>query len=258
MAGLREKENFKEEKVKKVLIGVSIMALIVIFVGLTIQDASAQKKKSCTTIQQGILKYAIDHYLAGKPLKTGYDIFGYNYQAMMFNGLYANSYFGGDGLPPFEGDDVAYLAANPNAVYHWAWPYRNDNLAMKWNDAWLSNLDCDGDGKLDRHLGYASYINSGAWLTNHQSGTYEDLGKTYAWNYFCKIVAVSSSDVLKWLPSTNPYYEGTWFKSDGKTEIGACIWGAFAVIQEVYNDQGSGDHGILYRSPVGPGFGKKW
>lgn len=44
---------------------------------------------------------------------------------------------------------------------------------MKWNDAWLSNKDCNGDGLLDRHLGYLTYIGSGAWLTNHQSGTYQ-------------------------------------------------------------------------------------
>ena len=43
----------------------------------------------------------------------------------------------------------------------------------KWNDAWLSNKDCDGDGLLDRHYGLDSYRGSGAWLTNHQSGEYE-------------------------------------------------------------------------------------
>ena len=39
-------------------------------------------------------------------------------------------------------------------------------------------------------------------------------------------------------------------------EIGPDIWGEFATIQDVYNDQGTGDHGVLYHSPVGPGFGK--
>ena len=57
---------------------------------------------------------------------------------------------------------------------------------MKWNDTWLSNEDCDGDGKLDRYYGYDSYIGSGAWLTNHNSGVYDVVCE---WDYFVKIVA---------------------------------------------------------------------
>ena len=232
---------------KKTLIGVTVLAFAVFFVGIMIHDASAAKVK-CTTIQQKILTYSTGHYLYPKALKTGFDIFGYNYQATMFNGLYANSYLGKDGLPPYEGDDTAYLAQNPSAAGKWYWPYRNDNLAMKWNDAWLSNQDCDGDGFLDRHFGHPTYKDSGAWLTNHQSGTYEDNGQTYSWNYFVKIVAVSSTDTL---------VGGIWFRPDG-TEIGPVIWGEFAIIQEVYNDTGTGDHGVAYRSPAGPGLGKNW
>jgi hypothetical protein len=29
----------------------------------------------------------------------------------------------------------------------------------------------------------------------------------------------------------------------------------FAIIQEVSNDPSAGEHGILYKSPAGPGFG---
>jgi hypothetical protein len=72
-----------------------------------------------------------------------------------------------------------------------------DSLMMKWNDAWLSNQDCDGDGKLDRHYGYPTYRGSGAWLTNHQSGTYVDTdGKTERWTHFMKIVAVPLDAML--------------------------------------------------------------
>ena len=67
---------------------------------------------------------------------------------------------------------------------------------MKWNDAWLSNQDCDADGLLDRHNGFASYIGSGAWLTNHQSGEYEEDGTVCKWNYFTKIVAAPANAVL--------------------------------------------------------------
>jgi len=175
----------------------------------------------------------------------GFDPYGYNYEAHMFRGYYANAYLGRYGFPPYTGDADAYLAANPAAAKTWVWPYRDDWLLMKWNDAWLSNKDCDGDGSLDRHYGYLSYIGSGAWLTNHQSGTYEDDGVTYKWEYFVKIVAVHSDAVKT---------EGVWYSADG-VEIGPDIWGEFAIIQEVHNDQGTGDHGLLYKSSACPGFG---
>ncbi len=46
-----------------------------------------------------------------------------------------------------------------------------------------------------------------------------------------------------------------WYAADG-TAIGPVIWGEFAIIQEVYNDTGTGDHGVLYVSPYSAGFGK--
>lgn len=205
------------------------------------------KKGGCTTIQSGELVYSALHFLEGDPLRVGYDPYGYNYQAHMFRGSYANAYLGGAGFPPYDGDDEAYVAENPDAVTHWTWPHRDIRLVMKWNDAWLSSSDCDGDGKLDRYYGFESYIGSGAWLTNHQSGTYvgED-GKELKWTYFVKIVAAPEDAYVD---------SGIWYTADG-TEIGPVIWGSFATIQEVYNDPGAGVHGIHYRSPAGPGLGK--
>ncbi len=121
---------------------------------------------------------------------------------------------------------------------------------MKWNDAWLSNKDCDGDGLLDRYYGFDSYIGSGAWLTNHQSGSSEvDINgktKTSHWNYFVKIVA----------PLESAYNIGDiWYNADG-VEIGSVIWGAFAIIQQIENDPFAGIHGKQYGSPAGPGFGQ--
>ena len=213
----------------------------------------AGKPSACTRIQDGVLTYSAGHYLVltGDPLlKTGYDIYGYNYQAHLFVGSYANVYLGGYGYPPYEGDTDAYYqrlvdegcaatvelaAAKMNGV--WCWPYRDIWLNMKWNDAWLSNKDCDGDGKLDRHYGFDSYIGSGAWETNHMRGEDED-GK---WVYFVKIVAV---------PEDAYSDGGIWYTADG-TEIGPVIWGEFAIIQEV-----SSGEGATYVSPSGPGFGK--
>ena len=205
----------------------------------------AAAKSECTTIQDGVLTYSAGHYLAGEPLQIGFDPYGYNYQGHMFKGSYANAYLGGAGFPPYEGDAAAYLAENPGAASHWAWPYRDDWIVMKWNDAWLSNKDCDDDGKLDRHLGFDSYIGSGAWETNHQFGEYEVDGSTCNWNYFCKIVALPADAVLA---------DGMWYTADG-TEIGPSIWGEFALIFEVYNDPCDGYHGVLYDAPAPTGFG---
>ncbi len=198
---------------------------------------TAAAKRECTTIKDGVITHTPGHYLEGQPLAQGYDGYGYNYQAHLFNGSYFNVYSGAAGFPPYEGDDDTYLAENPDAASHWAWPYRGVTLRMKWNDAWLSNMDCVGDGGLDRHYGFSSYIGSGAWTTNHQSGTYEveiegEVRKVH-WVHFIKIVAVPEDAVLD---------EGVWYNGDG-IEIGPEIWGSFAMIQEVYVDPFAGIHG---------------
>jgi len=201
---------------------------------------------SCVKIQDGILTYSAGHYLEDELLMTGYDEYGYNYQGHMYKGSYANVYLGGAGFPPYLGDDETYLEENPAAETHWAWPFRSVRLLMKWNDAWLSNVDCDYEGSLDRHYGFDSYIGSGAWTTNHQSGEYTGVdGQACNWNYFVKIVAV---------PADATKNDGVWYNTDG-VEIGPDIWGQFATIQEVYNDPCDGIHGLLYSSPDHNGFG---
>jgi len=254
---------------KKIAFGLIIGSLLLSLVALSTSAAGGGKYGDCATIKDGILTYSPGHYLEDESLQVGYDIFGYNYQGHMFKGSYANVYLGRDGLPPYEGENAAYyqrlvdegLSDNVSAAEEllsekWYWPYRDVRLVMKWNDAWLSNKDCDDDGLLDRHLGHASYIGSGAWETNHQWGSYEDDGKIYKWNYFVKIVAVPE----------DAYYDDAndngkadddelWYTAD-ETEIGPSIWGQFAVILRVFNDQGTGEHGIEYLSPAGPGFGK--
>jgi hypothetical protein len=145
----------------------------------------------------------------GSLLEVGYNEWDYNYQAHMYN---------------------------------------DDTLDMKWSDSWLSNKDCDGDGLLDRHYGFDSYIGSGAWLTNHEKGSYIDewTGKTCRWEYFVKIIAA---------PGDAYAADGIWYDVDGN-EIGPVIWGSFAIIQEVVNDNSCvGIHGVYYLSPAGPGLG---
>jgi hypothetical protein len=184
------------------------------------EEVSAKADK-CTTIQSGEITHS-----NGDVIETGYDEWGYNYQARLFNGYYCDSY-----------RDAA-----------WCQDYKEIELSMKWNDAWISNQDCDGDGLLDRHYGFSSYRGSGAWLTNHQKGTYiDEAGKKCNWTYFNKIVAA---------PLDATTSNGIWYNAKGD-EIGPAIWGDFAIIQEVSNDPCDGlKNGKQYGSPVGPGFGK--
>jgi hypothetical protein len=212
---------------------IMISLMLVLVAALIAVPVMAGKFSDCTRIQDGVLTYSASHYLAGQPLETGYDIFGYNYHAHLFNGSYANAYLGGYGYPPYEGDSESYLADNPGAAGLWVWPYRDVWLNMKWNDAWLSNKDCNIDGVLDRPY---PYIGSGAWCTNHQRG--ED------WVYFVKIVAAPGD---AYVVDYGDY--AIWYTADG-TEIGEEIWGAFAIIQQVESGEGA-----TYVSPSGPGLG---
>lgn len=118
------------------------IVLVALVYMLSTQSVFA-KTPVCTTIKSGALTD-----VTGNTISLGYDQWGYNYQAHMFNGWYDNY---SRPSTPVTGGDV---------------------LMMKWNDAWLSNVSCDGDNKLDRHYGSVGYVGSGAWLTNHASGTY--------------------------------------------------------------------------------------
>jgi len=201
---------------RKVALSASVCALLL----LGFSPSVAHLQNACITIQAGTLKTS-----DGFVIETGFDQWGYNYQAHMFNGTYCDSYRNAD----------------------WCQAWKDVELIMKWNDGWLANTDCGGDGLLDRHFGFASYRGSGAWETNHQKGTYTDSnGKKQRWEYFTKIVAAP-------LDATSS--GGVWYAADG-TEIGPVIWGEFATVQEVYNDTGTGEHGVLYLSPLSAGFGR--
>jgi hypothetical protein len=200
--------------------------------------------------------------LLGTPVeaKGGFDKWGYNRQANMFNGLYCNwalQKFLSVNHDTDESNDVGpassaeeaqqmlddALAAGTissgeygtasyyNGVdYGWG----NTNLIMKWNDAWTAGNSGE------------PWIGSGAWITNHMRDSYvnED-GKKCQWIYFTKIVAA---------PEGAYKTGGFWYTADG-AEIGPVIWTNFATILDVYNDQCAGSHGAEYVSPASPGFG---
>lgn len=87
-------------------------------------------ESDCATIQDGTILDA-----NGQVITTGFNEDGYNYQARVHRGQY---------------DEQWYVEEN-------------------WNDAFLSNKDCDGDNRLDYPLNYRG---TGAWLMNRYSGAH--------------------------------------------------------------------------------------
>ena len=191
--------------------------IITLALGLAIAMTSfAWAADGCVTIQDGTLT-AKDGVTF---LTTGYDDFGYNYQAHIFNGRYCDY----DRVIGGTDCDV--------------------DLIMKWSDNWLSNVDCNEDNLLDRGLdsstGEATGVSEG-WCTNHQSGKYIAAdGRKCKWTYFVKIVYVG--------PAPDPPEEDPW--ADYR------IWGSYAIVQSVYNDQCEGYHGIEFKPIVAPGLGQ--
>lgn len=181
--------------IKKFLVGATATAVML---GTLAVPAFAAKPVKCATIQDGTITDK-----AGNVITVGYDKYGYNYQAHLFDG-YAGNY-SRPAVPVTSGD----------------------KLVMKWSDAWLANVDCNGDHKLDRGLvdGVVNGTSMG-WETNHYVGSYVDSdGNTQNYTDFYKIVWVGP---------------------------GGSLWGQYEVLQEVYNDTGSGN----YRFKDGaPGFG---
>jgi len=187
--------------------------VFVVFVVLSCLFLAEPAFAQCAKIKDGTI---IDS--AGNPVSLGYDKYGYNYQAHMFNGLYENYSRPTD--PVTESDT---------------------NLIMKWSDDWLSNMDCTGDGKFDRGgAGSTTGISKG-WLTNHMEGDYlGDDGEMHHYTYFVKIVWVGPAPPA---PEPDPW-------------AGKRIWGQYAIIEEVSNDPYAGFHGVDRSKLVNPaGFG---
>jgi hypothetical protein len=152
--------------------------------------ATAKDRNRCATIQGGTI-----HTTDGEPVTLGFDEWGYNYQAHLFIGEYCDAKRGAE-------CDEAYAGVG---------------LVMTWNEAWIGSRDCDGDGLLDRHFGYPSYIGSGARLTNHMTGSYELDGRTCRWRQHFSFTAA---------PSDAELVDGIWYDAEGE-ELGPVIWEEF-------------------------------
>jgi hypothetical protein len=151
---------------KKLIMAVVVMVALGVIVGFVKPAMAAKPAAQCAAIKDQTI---LDKFGALIPL--GFNSWGYNYEAHMFNGKFCDAYGNAD----------------------WCQQFKDVSLQMKWNDAWLSNKDCGTQGddqlaftgtapdnKLDRHFPSSTYIDSGAWLTNHASGTYQSTA--FTWN----------------------------------------------------------------------------
>lgn len=189
-----------------------ILVMVIFLAVLTANPTAAQTP--CAKIKDGTITDS-----AGNLITLGFDQFGYNYQAHMFNGTYDTS------------DRVA------DGLYAGSTDYASDSLIMKWSNDWLSNQDCFAPfGKLDRG-GDSTNLSKG-WLTNQVEGDYIGSdGDSHHYTYFVKIVydAGAACNATPVSPT--------------------CIWGTFTIIEEVYNDPFSGFHGVDHSRLARPGLG---
>lgn len=120
---------------------------------------------------------------AEKPDTAGFDQFGYNYGARLFNGS-------ADGVDKNLDGKV------------WGSPtYANDRVVMKWNAAWDA---CNAAGYDDPD------VCAGAWLDNEWNGKAKD-GSGEVWHY--KIIWVGSE------AEQSPYWKDGGYSIWGNYEV---------------------------------------
>ncbi len=178
---------------------------------------SAKAKEKCMTIQDGTI---MDE--DGMTIQIGFNQVGYNYQAKTYSG-------------------EMFPESSPG--WHLVW---------KWNEAYLSTQDCDGDMLLDIANGQDSYRGSGAWNTTKWTKTYTDKdGNQCRVSQFTKYIAV---------PVDATSDEEFFYDSKGDV-IGQVVnslgYEDFAKIQLIWNDPCKGINGIDYKAPSPVGLGNR-
>ncbi len=163
---------------------------------LLLAPTQASAAPECALIEDGTLTLS-----DGTPVALGEDGWGYDYQEHSF-----------------QGD---YCASN----HQQSCAYQGTELAMVWNDAWLSSTDCDHEGKLDRHYGFDTYRGSAAEMHGAMHGRYTDGGKACDYYYYYRYVAA---------PLNATKSNNQWYAADG-TLLGSVVWTDFYVAQTSYN-----------------------
>lgn len=186
---------------------------------------------------------------SGNDKLTGFDQWGYNWNAHHFNGYLINAWFGDElypdadwykQMPPFEGDVEAYLQAHPETSDYPFWMYGDMKLVMHWNEACITT-----EGVYPYPI-----LDSEAWITFHYS---QGEGKN-KWSQYQKFVAAKSSYTLDMLDPVNGF--GIWYTEDGE-EVGYYYLWPDRVLIQVQNAGNIPPYLLgTYKSPLFPGLGK--
>lgn len=162
--------------------------------------------------------------MAAKPVGKGFDQWGYNYQARIFNGLFGNA----DENRPGDGNPDTYLGSSTDSYdyydkdgkYHKVTVnVAGSHLIMKWSEVWhMAVFGPDGIRNSDDEEPWGQ----GAWCTNHVvgTGTIYDIDGTVIYEGHLTILSK-----IKWVGDTTGYTNP--------------IWGPMAVIQKVVFNQGA-------------------
>ncbi|WP_163710140.1 hypothetical protein [Mangrovibacterium lignilyticum] len=198
---------------------------------------------------------ALDESLADQNLKkgqmnkekvTGFDEWGFNWNAQQFNGYLVNMMLGDaffDGWPHYkqhvyngEGQEFwDMLVANYD---YWIYMMPFELLDTKLNAHWNTGL-------ISKEGGYpATWVDSDGWIVFKYSGVMDG----QCWSHMRKLVSSRSTDML---------VDGIWYNAEGE-EIGfeSMYWPELIVVQVVNEGEMPPFFYDEYNSPWGPGYGK--
>jgi len=210
---------------------------------------------SCTEglVDEAVNDISLKKGNKGNDKATGFDQWGYNWNAHQFNGYLINAWFGDEidasvpwykKEPAFDGDILAYQEAYPEVLAYPFWIYGDMKIVMHWNESLIS-----GEGVYQ-----FPWIDTDAWITFHYS---QGEGEN-RWSQFQKFVAVKSTDTMVSYfddENGNPVF-GEWFNEAGESVGWYYLWADMALIQVVNTGNVPADMLPGYKSPMGTGLGK--
>jgi hypothetical protein len=215
------------------------------FVFLALMLSGCEKDLSTDPACKTVLKSGN----TGNEKITGFDEWGFNWNAHEFRGYTINMLLGDHafiGMPHYkkyvyhgEGMDFWDMLVSEFEYFPWLMPAEllDSRLISTWNDALISsNGEYPANGWMD----------TGAWIVFDYSGR----AGNESWKAMRKLVAARSTDQLT---------DGVWYNDAGE-EIGleSMFWSDLIIVQVVNN----GDVPPFpfffedYNSPNGPGYGQ--
>lgn len=177
---------------------------------------------------------------------TGFDEWGFNWNAQQFNGYLINMILGDsffEGWPHYKqhvynGEGPEFWDMLVTSYDYWMYMMPGELLDTKLNAHWNNGL-ISKDGVYP-----ASWVDSNGWIVFKYSGVADG----QYWSHMRKLVSSRSTDML---------IDGIWYNAEGD-EIGfeSMYWPELIVIQTVNEGDIPPFFYDEYNSPWGSGYGK--